>query len=296
VDYCAYLLSKISSSNGVVSLLSNDQNCCLKAELQGLYFHSRLSQPTEDILGIVTISPKPRTSVEALLPSMMQKTARAQPLSESAQNHTVAKSAHQTSFSDPAQTFVEASMDLDDDLMFTPPSDAHPLSILHREFIEHLSQLLPHLAYEAALQEQARREKTEGRTQEKVAPKKSALYASIHAPRTAAIDGRAFIMPKVEEVQSWTPLDCIHFALEFPPTKEGGKSTYLKTRAPNIGRLKLFLLPYDRPGGRKGKDWSMGDWRVALEELEHVASYCDWQNVQDCVTICRRQLAERCPA
>lgn len=280
----------------MVSLLSNDQNCCLKAELQGFNLYSRLSQITEGILGIVTISPKPRTSVEALLPSMMQGTAKAQPLSEPAQNHMVAKYAHQTSYSNPSQTFVEASMDLDDDLMFISPSDAHPLSVLHREFIEHLSHLLPHLAYEAALQEQARRQKTEGRTQEKVAPKKSALYASIHAPKTADIEGRAFIMPKVEEVQSWSPLDCIHFALEFSPTNNGRKSTSLKTRAPNIGRLKLFLLPYDRPGGRKGKDWSVGDWQVALEELEHVASYCDWQNVQDSVAICRRQLAERCAA
>jgi hypothetical protein len=223
---------------------------------------------------------------------MMQKTAKAQLV---AQNHTVAKYAYQTSHSDSSQTLVAASMDLDDDLVFISPSDAHPLSVLHREFIEHLSSLLPHLAYEAALQEQAKRAKTEGRAQEKVAPKKSALYASIHAPKNADIEDRAFIMPRVEDVQSWSPLDCIHFALEFPPTNRE-KPTSPKTRAPNIGRLKLFLLPHDQPGGRKGKDWSMGDWQVALEELEHVASYCDWQNVQDCVAICRRQLAERYPA
>lgn len=34
VDYGSYLLSKLPK-DGSVSLLSNDQNCCLKAELQG---------------------------------------------------------------------------------------------------------------------------------------------------------------------------------------------------------------------------------------------------------------------
>lgn len=211
----------------------------------------------------------------------------------------VLKYAHQNSVLNAGSAPIEASMDLDDDIPFIIPSEAHPLSVLHREFLEHLSNLLPYLAYDAALQEQARRAKTEGGTQENVAPKqKSALYASIHAPKTGEVDGamRAFIMPKVEDVQSWSPLDCIHFVLEFPPTRDGNPAKTPKRRAPTIGKLKLFLLPYDRPGGRKGKDWSVGDWQMALDELEQVASYCDWQGVQESVDICRRQLLERCSA
>lgn len=35
VDYCEYLWSQADKRQGAVILLSNDQNCCLKCELQG---------------------------------------------------------------------------------------------------------------------------------------------------------------------------------------------------------------------------------------------------------------------
>jgi hypothetical protein len=101
--------------------------------------------------------------------------------------------------------------------------------------------------------------------------KKSGMYTSIHAPKNPEpiVITRRFIMPKYDEVLTWSSLDCIHFTLEFPPTEEGA-GTSRNLRRPTISKLGLFLRPHDAPGGRKGKDWAIGDWMTALDELEQV--------------------------
>lgn len=189
-------------------------------------------------------------------------------------------------------------MDVDNDWMADnmTSSTSHPLSILHREFLGHLSNILPHLAYDAAMEEQARRaHQANGKLPGKGTAPKSSLFASIHAPKSGSPEYvRAFVMPSPEDVQGWSVLDCIYFVLEFPPGEDVNRAR--SRRRPEIGKLKLFLLSHDKPGGRKGKDWSMGDWKVGLDELEDVAEYCNWVSVKESVDICRRRLGELCPA
>jgi len=184
---------------------------------------------------------------------------------------------------------MEGFMDVDEDEHALSPMASHPLSQLHAQLISHLSYNLPELAYEAARLEQERRKKSQPTP---TGQKKSALYASIHAPKVGEREKstRAFIMPSQEQVQAWKPLDCIHFALEFPP-REDDSANPRNRRPPSIEKLCLFLLPHDQPGGRRGKDWSIGDWRLSLEELDQVGSFCGWQNVRKCVEICRSQLS-----
>lgn len=270
VDYCAYLRSRIQGRQGLVCLLSNDQNCCLKAELQG----------------ITTISPKPRTSARSLFPVL---TGAAHPSSLSQHYEKTAGSTSNSHGARVADAPSMESMDVDEDA-FISPSASHPLSLLHSEFLNYLSNILPVLAYDAALVEQAKRTK-EGKPASDAPGKKSSLHASIHAPKEPESyrSTRAFIMPSQDDVQTWTVLDCIHFGLDFPPRAETGPKQS-KLRPPSISKLKLFLLPHDQPGGRRGKDWSMGDWNLSLEQLDDVAVYCGWKSVQECVDICRKQL------
>jgi hypothetical protein len=206
-----------------------------------------------------------------------------------ASNHTAPMQNNALVTKNQAGPSVEGLMDVDDDVhaMFTGAS--HPLSQLHSQLINHLSDILPHLAYDAALMEQGRR-KSEKSSPSPASQKQSALYTSIHAPKGAerVQSMRAFIMPTQEEVQLWKPLDCIHFALEFPPLTEKISRNH---RPPSIAKLKLFLLAHDQPGGRRGKDWSVGDWKQSLEEMDHVASFCGWQSIHECVEICRSQLS-----
>lgn len=197
---------------------------------------------------------------------------------------------HSYAYGQPQRTglSMEGSMDVDDN-EFISPSASHPLSVLHRQLIEHLSDLLRPLAYDAALVEQAKRGTNDAAAP---APKKSGLYTSIHAPKVAepVVITQRFIMPKYEDVLAWSCLDCIHFTLEFPPHGEDDGETRKNRQRPSIGKLNLFLRPHDMLGGRRGKDWSIGDWQQALEELEQVAIYCSWTNVHEVVEICRNQL------
>jgi ADP-heptose:LPS heptosyltransferase len=180
-------------------------------------------------------------------------------------------------------------MDVDDVGHVMSPSKSHPLSQLHSQLISHLSDTLPHLAYDAALMEQERRKSVKSPPSQ-AGQKQSALYTSIHAPKGAekVESMRAFVMPAQGDVQLWKPLDCIHFALEFPPMTE---KVSRNRRPPSIAKLKLFLLAQDQPGGRRGRDWSAGDWKQSLEELDQVASFCGWQSIHACVEICRSQLS-----
>jgi hypothetical protein len=239
--------------------------------------------------GITTISPKPRFSARSLFPVL---TGAAHPSSLSQQSEKIlgaTSNSHGARVPDNTTTNPMESMDLDDEV-FISPSASHPLSILHTQFLDYLSNILPVLAYDAALVEQAKRAK-EGKPASDAPAKKSSLHSSIHAPKEPESyrSTRAFIMPSQDDVQTWTVLDCIHFGLDFPPRAEPGP-TKNKSRAPSISKLKLFLLPYDKPGGRRGKDWSMGDWNLSLDELDDVAAYCGWQSVLECVDVCRKQL------
>ncbi|KIM25588.1 hypothetical protein M408DRAFT_331128 [Serendipita vermifera MAFF 305830] len=287
IDYCQYLLNAHRQGQGAVCLLSNDQNCCLKAELSG----------------IITISPKAGTTAESIISTIlrkMQNIGTHTPVSPTHIPYTTGttnglshgSSSTQYSVATRSERSADGLMDLDDDENLISTSVSHPLSHLHSQLIDHLSQILPHLAYDAALQEEARRKEDKNSPQPKAKP--SALYTSIHAPKGGATDAshHAFIMPTQEEVQSWKPLDCIHFALEFPPSGDTNPTARKRSqRPPSITRLKLFLLVYGQPGARRGKDWSVGDWKSSLEELEQVATFCNWESVQQCVIICRSQLS-----
>ncbi|KAG8831695.1 hypothetical protein FRC17_002726 [Serendipita sp. 399] len=201
VDYCQYLLTGTSRLDAV-TLLSNDQNCCLKAEIQGL-------------------------------------------------------------------------MDVDDD-GYISPSSSHPLSVLHRQLIEYLTPLLQQLSFDAALKEQEQRKQAGNPSSSSSSTGKASIYSSIHAPKKAdpQVIRRAFVMPTPEDVQAWSASDCILFSLEFPSISDEERTKPNNRSQPTVSKLGLFLLPHDKPGGRKGKDWSIGDWKMALDELDKVAAYC----------------------
>ncbi|KAG8833698.1 hypothetical protein FRC18_003207 [Serendipita sp. 400] len=259
VDYCQYL----SSTTATVVLLSNDQNCCLKAEIQG----------------IKTISPKAGTAANDLIFSIMG----------SVPYHA---SLGPTNGKQEGGYQHKGLMDIDDD-GFVAASDIHPLSVLHRQLVEYLTALLQQLAFDVALKEQSRREKTgSSPTTPKPLTGKASIYSSMHAPKKAdpQVLRRAFVMPTSEDVQMWSAPDCIIFSIEFPPVSDGVQTKTDNRSQPTVTKLKLFLLSHDKPGGRKGKDWSIGDWKMALEELEKVAAYCGWSSVHECVEICRGQL------
>lgn len=238
----------------------------------------------------MTISPKPRVNAEGIISTLLQKITNPNYASSS----TISLNHAGTTYS-PTTTKspAEGYMDIDDDEHITSPSILHPVSQLHSQLIDHLSVILRDLAYRAALQEQSRRGASKD-TAPQPNTKPSALYTSIHAPKggaEAAYGLRAFVMPKQEEVQIWKPLDCIHFVLEFPPNIDATSTRQAHNRRPPaIAKLKLFLLAYGQPGGRRGRDWSIGDWKTALEELEQVSSFCGWESVHQCVEICRSQL------
>lgn len=173
-------------------------------------------------------------------------------------------------------------MDLDDD--YVSPSATHPLSMLHTQFLEYLGSILPHLAYEVALAEQARRG-----SESPAAPEpSSSLFESIHAPKSSnakfLMPSKVFSMPDQNAIQEWSCLECIEYSIKFPPPP-------IVKPTPSIIKLRLFLLVHNQPGGRWGKEWAQGDWELALRELDNVSDFCNWIPVKEAVRICRDQLA-----
>jgi len=123
------------------------------------------------------------------------------------------------------------AMEIDEE----PMRPSHPLDVLHLEVVEHFSQLLLAVVDRVGGPEVP----WHGPQSERV---------SEHAPNWARIG-----------FAEWTPRECVQYL---------GRNTRSQAPAVELEKLENFLMYPDKRGGRKGQDWTRGDWDGCVQALE----------------------------
>lgn len=259
------------------------------------------------LAGVSTISPDSRTTAHSLLPQLVHSTYKLDISSDASiwasqkptRQHSAplptpqaSSSKHRTLPQTRSQTEIHGLMELDDDPSMTHPPVVDQVTLLHQQFIDFLRPTLATCAYQAAEHERAGRAKNGLDKPQTSTAKSLGTSASMHAPKALAASsapGRSsrseFVMPAQQDVALWTCADSIRFLLDYPPdTAKGRTSTWSK--------LDLFLRGERESGGRRGRNWSRGDWLQALRELDEVAQYCGLPGVRNAVEVCRAQLTQ----
>ncbi|KAH7914223.1 PIN domain-containing protein [Hygrophoropsis aurantiaca] len=139
-------------------------------------------------------------------------------------------------------------MDVDDEFVAPQPVyPSHALDLLHLQVIDHFTRLLLELVGRVG-----------GTEIQRFGMETS---NSRHAPQYSR---RIYFL--------WTAPDC----LEYLDTK--------KTVPQNNPRVDIFTAkPYERPGARRGQDWSRRDWEVCLRSLAAIGDMWEEGSIQESV-------------
>ncbi|KAH9966078.1 PIN domain-containing protein [Russula dissimulans] len=145
------------------------------------------------------------------------------------------------STSKPAGLANADAMEVDEE----PIRPSHPLDVLHLEVVEHFSQLLLGVVDRVGGPDVPWRGPQSGRV-------------SQHAPKWAQIG-----------FAEWTPRECVQYL---------GRKVVLQASRAELDKLENFLMYPDKQGGRKGQDWTRGDWDSCVQALEAIGR-C-WEDVE----------------
>ena len=167
----------------------------------------------------------------------------------------------------------------DEDVDMAPPRAVDPLTMLHDEFVEMMTT-----GFRAYIKSQAQHHETP--------PTGSAVriggsWDSMHAPKP-----RSPIAwhPLPVEVETWTCAECIGYILD---RTDASASTATRTgaaaRKPDVVLAKQ-LVSRAGNGGRKGSEWTVGGWKVGLDQLKELAVYRGIEGLEAQVEVWRARV------
>jgi hypothetical protein len=166
-------------------------------------------------------------------------------------------------------------MDVEDIDMF-PPRPADPLTMLHDEFVVTMTT-----GFQAYIKSQAKQDETPS---SKLTVRNGGSWDSIHAPRSLMASPSTKRLPSIE-VETWTCAECIDYVLNETDTSTGTR-TGAKARKPEIVLAKQ-LVSRAGIGGRKGSEWTLGGWKVGLDQLKELGMYCGIEGLEAQVEVWR---------
>ena len=119
-----------------------------------------------------------------------------------------------------------------------PTRPSHPLDVLHLEVVEHFSHLLMG-----------------------VVDRVGGLEVPWHGPH-GQVSQHAPSWAKIGFAE-WTPRECVQYL---------GRKEGLRASQTELDKLANFLMYPDKRGGRKGQDWTRGDWESCVLGLELIGT------------------------
>lgn len=171
-----------------------------------------------------------------------------------------------------------------EDIDMSPPRSADPLTILHDEFVETMAT-----GFRAYIQSQAKAKEHE------ITPSKSAVrtggsWDSMHAPKPSASPLTETKQPHPAEVETWTCAECIDHILNEADTSTGNRTSRAMRNKPDVVLAKQ-LVSRAGNGGRKGSEWTLGGWKVGLDQLKGLAVYCGIEGLDLQVDVWRARVS-----
>lgn len=168
-----------------------------------------------------------------------------------------------------------------EDIDMSPPRAVDPLTMLHDEFVETMTT-----GFRAFIKSQAK--------EHKISPSESTVrtggsWDSMHAPKSPVVPSLTQD-PLPVEVETWTCAECIAYIANETDARTGtrtGVTTH--QRKPDVVLAKQ-LVSRAGTGGRKGNEWTLGGWKVGLDQLKELAVYCGIEGLEAQVEVWRARV------
>jgi len=170
-----------------------------------------------------------------------------------------------------------------EDIDMSPPRYADPLTMLHDEFVETMTT-----GFRAYTISQVKQHEIPS-SSSKLTVRIGGSWDSIHAPKSPTASPLTK-QPLPAEVEAWACAECIDYILT-----ENDTSTAIATRAGVTTRkpdvvLAKQLVSRAGGGGRKGSEWTIGGWKVGLDQLKELAVYCGIEGLEAEVDVWRARV------
>jgi len=195
-------------------------------------------------IGITTLSPTSGWTSRAIATALFANVPMVHLNNFDGETSKVQRRAHRTnvdSTSKPVTLANADAMEVDED----PVKPSHPLDVLHLEIVEHFSRLL--LA---------------------VIDRVGGPEVPWHGPQSGRVSQHAPTWAKIAFAE-WTPRECVRYL---------GRSEGLEASRAQLDKLEDFLMYPDKRGGRKGQDWTRGDWESCVAALEDIGR--SWEDTE----------------
>jgi len=165
-----------------------------------------------------------------------------------------------------------------EDIDLSPPRSTDSLTRLHDEFVETMTA-----GFRAYIKLQEKQDETSS----KLTVRKGGSWDSVHAPKspTAYLSTKR---PLPVEVETWTCGECIDHIMADTGASTGTRAG-AKTGKPDVVLAKQLVSPAGS-GGRKGREWTLGGWKVGLEQLKDLAVYCGIEGLEAQVGVWRARV------
>jgi hypothetical protein len=172
-----------------------------------------------------------------------------------------------------------------EDIDMSPPRSADPLTMLHDEFVETMTT-----GFRAFVISQAQQQEISS-SSSKLTVRIGGSWDSIHAPKSPTTSPFTK-QPLPAEVETWACAECIDHIYAL---RESDVSIAIATRAgvttgkPDVVLAKQ-LVSRAGGGGRKGSEWTIGGWKVGLDQLKELAVYCGIEGLEAEVEVWRARV------
>jgi hypothetical protein len=92
-------------------------------------------------------------------------------------------------------------------------------------------------------------------------------------------------------VETWTCAECIGYILNETESEASSTATRsgATSRKPDVVLAKQ-LVSRAGTGGRKGNEWTLGGWKVGLEQMKELAVYCGIEGLEGQVEVWRARV------
>ena len=166
-----------------------------------------------------------------------------------------------------------------EDIDMTPPGSVDPLTTLHDEFVETMTTGFRAYTISQAKQHEIPPSKLTVRT--------GGSWDSMHAPKSP-MASLLTKQPLPAEVETWACAECIDYILMESDASTGTRVRMI-TRKPDVVLAKQ-LVSRAGSGGRKGSEWTLGGWKVGLDQLKELAVYCGVEGLETQVEVWRARV------
>ena len=166
----------------------------------------------------------------------------------------------------------------------SPPRSSDPLTTLHDEFVETMTA-----GFRTFVISQARLHDIPSPSS-KLNVRTGGSWDSMHAP-TSHMASPLTKQPLPAEVETWACAECIDYILR--EERDAGTSIAPRVRMtahkPDVILAKQ-LVSRAGSGGRKGNEWTLGGWKVGLDQLKELAVYCSIEGLEAHVEVWRARV------